>query len=305
MGSPSRLVASPARGCLSPRLRPTRVRARLPASAGAGHTGHVDDSGTLLVSILLGASFVLGTVALVLGSYLLARRVLHPGQDGDGTAEVVAQVAVRVATLHSLVLGLVYAQELDAYKNLRATLSEEAVAIADVFNDAQRFGGVAMEPVQQGLARYIGLVVEEEWPMLASERRLSPEAWAQWEDVYERLLDLTPTTERERYLADRMRERISTVARFRQLREATSMDRFTVLFWLPALFGLVIVAMAFYIYRPTRTHLVLLSLLGTYSGVILFFIFAFGNPYAAPGKLEPRPFQALLAGEIGERRPPE
>lgn len=36
------------------------------------------------------------------------------------------------------------------------------------------------------------------------------------------------------------------------------------------------------------------------AGVILFFIFAFGNPYSNPGRLEPRPFQHLLHTNLGE-----
>jgi len=252
---------------------------------------------------LVGLFFVSASIALVLVSYFIARQLLQPGGEGDRTHDVAANVAVRIATLHGLILGLVYAQELDDYKGVRSVLTDESIAISDVYNDARRYGGEIILPVQQGLATYLTIVVDEEWRLLGNHAGLSPKAWQMWEDIYDRLLNLQPTTDRERFLSQRMRDRITAVARFRQLREETSVSRFAGLFWGPALIGLALVAAAFYVYRPTRTHLALMSLFGAYSGVILFFIFAFSNPYAAPGKLEPRPFQHLLEGDIGKSLP--
>lgn len=260
----------------------------------------MDNLFDFLTTFASGAGFVLATVFLVLGIYFLARRLLHPGEEGDRTLEVAANVAVRVATLHSLILGLVYAQELDDYKGVRANLIEEAVAISDVFNDARRYGGAITAPVQHGLAQYVSTVVNDEWTLLAQHRGLSPKAWQQWESVYDAVLDLQPTSDRERYLSARMKDRATAIARFRQLREATSISRFSGLFWGPAIIGLIIVSATFYVYRPTRTNLILFALFGAYSGVILFFIFTFGNPYANPGKLEPRPFQHLLKTNLGD-----
>ncbi len=251
-----------------------------------------------LTSVASGAGFVVVTIGIVLASYFVARRLLHPGSGEDRTLEVAGNVAVRVATLHSLILGLVYAQELDDYKAVRSNLIDEAVAISDVFNDVRRYGGPATLEVQQGLARYVAVVVDEEWERLARHERLSPRAWQEWEGVYDTILDLAPVTERERYLSARLKDRVSAIAKYRQLREAPSSNHFSGLFWAPALIGLVIVSAAFYVYRPSRTHLVLLGLFGAYSGVILFFIFAFANPYANPGKLQPRPFQHLLDGDF-------
>jgi hypothetical protein len=264
----------------------------------------MEDLADVLSSLLSGSAVVVATVVLVLGSYFLARRLIHPGQEGDRTLEVAGSVAVRVATLHSLILGLVYAQELDDYKGVRATLVDEAIAISDVFNDAGRYGGAIALPIQQGLARYVVIVVEEEWQRLGHREGLSPRAWEEWNAVYARVLDLAPTTERERYLSGHMKEKTAAIARFRQLREAASAGRFSGLFWGPAIIGLIIISAAFYVYRPTKTHLVLLSFFGAYSGVILFFIFAFSNPYANPGKLPPRPFEHLLSGDVGKMLPP-
>lgn len=258
----------------------------------------METTADILTSIAGGLTFMLGTVGIVLASYYFARALLQPGREGDRTFEVAGNVAVRVATLHSLILGLVYAQELDDYKGVRSTVIDEAVAISDVYNDARRYGGTITLPVQTGLTRYVSIVIDEEWALLAKGDGLSPKAWQEWESVYEAVLDLAPVTDRERYLSTRLKDRVTAIARYRELREAPTVSRFSGLFWGPAIIGLVIVSAAFYVYRPTRTHLLLLSLFGAYSGVILFFIFAFGNPYSNPGKLAPRPFERLLQEDL-------
>ncbi|BCP52810.1 hypothetical protein K32_14270 [Kaistia sp. 32K] len=244
--------------------------------------------------------FAAVALTIVFGSYFLARRLLHIGVETDKTFEAAGSIAVRIAALHGLILALVYAQELDDYKDIRSVLTQEATAISDVYHDAGRYGGPIVGPVQQTLARYLDTVVNQEWDQLGRGEGLSAQAWTEWDDVYQKLLDLTPTTDRERYLANRMRDRITAVAGFRQLRETTAIGRFSSLFWAPALIGLALLAVPFSVYRPSRSNLILLGIFAIYSGVILFFIYAFGNPFAAPGKLEPAPFEHLLRGGIGK-----
>ncbi|WP_099864582.1 bestrophin-like domain [Pararhizobium haloflavum] len=256
---------------------------------------------TLVLSAVVGLLFATLAVALVLGSYSIARHFLHSGDAADRTHDVVGAVATRIAALHGLMLALVYAQELDDYKGIRNLLTEESVAVSDVYNDIRRYGGEAVDVVQGDLARYLDVVVDEEWDMLGRREGLSPTAWGLWQGVYEALLDLTPETDRQSFLAGRMRDRITQVARYRQMRDATAIGGFGSMFWAPALIGISLLSVSLYVYRPTRSHLVLMSIFGAYSGVILFFIYAFANPFEQPGRLEPEAFQQLLKGEIGTR----
>jgi hypothetical protein len=258
----------------------------------------------LIVLILDGLAFVAGALAIVFGSYFAARACLNPGLESDRTHDAAATIAVRIAALHGLILALVYAQALGDYKGIRNNLMEEAVAISDVFNDAGRYGGPVVAPVQKGLSSYVVTVVGEEWDMLGRRQGLSPKAWALWNDVYEHLLDLEPQTDRQRYLSNRMRDRAASIAGFREIREQTAAGGFEGMFWAPAVIGLCLLSIPFYVYRPNRTHLFLLSIFGAYSGVVLFFIFAFSNPFGQPGGLDPVAFQNLLRGDMGNGLPP-
>lgn len=256
-----------------------------------------------VISVGVGIGFVAAALVIVFGSYFLARRILQIGDEEDRTREAAATIAVRIAALHGLILALVYAQELDDYKGIRSVLTQEATAISDVYHDVSRYGGPMVGPIQTALADYLLTVIDDEWDQLGRGEGLSAQAWIDWDNVYQKLLDLTPATDREGYLAGRMRDRITAVAGFRQLREATAVGRFSGLFWAPALIGLALLSVPFYVFRPSRNNLALLTSFGVYSGVILFFIYAFSNPFAQPGKLQPAPFLHLLRGDIGQSLP--
>lgn len=254
----------------------------------------------LFFSAVVGLAFVSASICIVIGAYFLARRIMGADTEGDRTHDVASSVAVRLAALHGLILALVYAQELDDYKGVRSGLSLEAVAVADIYNDMRRYGGASVGQVQSGLARYVALVVSEEWDGLGRRQGLLPAAWRQWDDVYEQLLNLVPANDREKFLASRMRDRATVIAQSRSLRAEAVNYQFSGLFWAPAVIGLALLAIPFYVYPPNRAHLLLLSVFGAYSGVILFFIYAFSNPFHEPGRLDPLPFEQLLQGDLGK-----
>lgn len=249
----------------------------------------------LFLSIAICLAFVGAAIAIVLGSYMVARKVLGGEHEIEPANDAAGEVGGRIALLYGLILALVYAQELSDYKDIRAGLSEEGVAIADVFNDIRRYGGAETVPVQRELLKYATTVAGEEWDRLGRGEGLSPGGWTQWENVYERVLNLKPKTDRERYLANRMRDRITSVARLRQTRAAGIGVKFSDVFWPPALIGLILLAIPLYVYRPSRSHIVLLSVFGAYSGVILFFIYAFSDPFEKPARIEPLIFRQLQA----------
>ncbi|OXT01694.1 hypothetical protein B7H23_01665 [Notoacmeibacter marinus] len=251
----------------------------------------------LLVSLLTGLLFLAAAVALVLTTYALARRFM-PEQD-DKTADAASSIGFRIAALHGLILALVYAQELDDYKTVRQILTNEAVAIADIFNDMRRFGGAEVETVQAGLADYLQIAATDELGSLGDGDGLLLAGWRRWENVYENLLNLESENERQRFLQQTMLDRSKQIASFRQQREAAASDNYSSLFWGPAIIGVILLAIPYYVFRPTRSHLFLLGVFGLYSGVILFFIYAFANPFREPGKLIAPTMNELLDGEIG------
>ncbi len=265
---------------------------------------------------LLAMAWIGGAIVLVLGVHALARRLWPPSpraddapppEDGHDYPAAVRDAAqatgFRIAALYGVILALVYAHDLAEYNSVREGLAREALAIADIHHDIGRYGGPAVPIVQQALRDYVDLVITREWQVLASERRLSVRAWDARERAYQAVLDLVPGNAREESLRARMLARIADMAEYRHMRADLAARDFGFVFWVPAIAGLVLVSMSFFVFPPGRETRVLLASFGAFAGLILFFIHAFGSPFTAPLREEPRAFERLIEGELGRIQP--
>lgn len=251
-----------------------------------------------MLDMLYPVLFVGGTV-LIAWTVYFAVRLLAGQRFSDDTQTLAGSVIIRVSALHGLILALVFAQELVDYTQLQGNLTEEATAIADIWNDAARYGEDVAAQVQPALTRYTHLVVEEEWQELAADRALSAEGWQLREHIYLAVLDLEPRTAREEDLRTHMVHKAQLIAELRQERQNTALHEVNMLFWVAALSGLVLVTVPYFVFSPTRLHLMLLSVYGAFSGLVMYVIYAFSDPFEQPGALSPVAFQQLLRTEIG------
>jgi hypothetical protein len=262
---------------------------------------------TLLTDTLVALLWVGGAILLVLGVHWAARRYMppltQPDEDGHVYSGVVRDMAsatgFRIAAFYGVILALVYAHELGEYQTVRDGLAGEATAIADVFHDAGRYGAPLAGPVREAMATYVRFVVDREWDLLGEEKRLSNRAWAARDVAYETVLDVKALTPRQVALRQHMLKRIHDITTYRHLRQEVAAKDFGLVFWVPAIAGLILVTIPFYIYPPGRVTHVLLSCFGAFSGLILFFIQGFASPFTPPFRTPPGAFERLLETDIG------
>lgn len=244
------------------------------------------------IDIAIGLLFVLGTVGFSLAVYWLTRQLAGPA-GYERHKEMASAMVTRTAALHGLILALVFAQEMAAYQRLDGQTAAEATAIADVYNDAGRYGPAAKEPLQLLMRSYLDAVVGTEWALLGQGKGLDVKAWAEWEAAYDVVLNLVPTTPRETTLREHMLAGLHAISASRNIREAEAVTSLVGFFWLAAISGVILIAAGHYIYAPERQNLILLSLFSAYTGAILFLIYGFANPYAPPAELSPAPLLRL------------
>lgn len=251
----------------------------------------------MFLNLVYGLGFVGTTVSVILVCWLLARRLA--GDPEPSTVELANSVVFRIAALHGLILALVFAQEGVEYQRLKTESFREASAIADIHNDALRYSAQAGQAIRPALGDYVRTIVEQEWQRTGLTATLSATAWAHWETAYELVLDLDPQTPRQEALREHMLEQIHLIAETRDMRLSHRDNAVLSVFWFAALSGVVLVAMVYYPFPPRRQNVVLLCIFGTYTGIILFLIYALSNPFSAPGAIPPPAFEALQKAGIG------
>ena len=245
-------------------------------------------------TMLYGAAFIVTAIALTLGTYLVMRLIMGVVHE-DHTKDLAGSVMIRVSGLHGLILALVFAQEMVDYQQLKYESAIETNAIADVYFDAERYGAEAKTAIQEPLYLYVNEVIDREWDHLGSTGRLSGQGWAEWDKAYEGILDLTPMNERQKALRDHMLKQVHVIAETRVKRENHGSTSISLMFWFAAVAGVIFIALAYFTYPPTRRNLALLGMFGAFTGLVLFFIYAFENPFSDLGRMEPHAHERLLA----------
>jgi hypothetical protein len=243
--------------------------------------------------MVVASVIVFGTVAAVLAVYFAARTILNPDPD-DRAVDLAGKVLIRVATLHGLVLALVFASEVVEYHQLSFESAIETNAASDAFYDADRYGADETEAIRVALRTYLQIAATSEWASLGAGNGLQQEAWLAWNDAYNATLDLVPTNPRQEALRDNILSKIHLISQNRDLREHHAKISLNALFWVAAVAGIFLIAVGFYPYPPKRENIVLLVVYAAYTGLILFTIYAMSNPYTAPAALEPVLFEQLL-----------
>jgi len=252
-----------------------------------------------LPHFLAGPVIVLGTIAIAFATYFSARAVTaHRGV--DESRDLAGSVVIRVSALHGLILALVFAQELASFDQIGETLSREAALIGDVYYDLERFDAELTRPARVDLAAYTAIVLKQEMPGLAEGKPLQEAAWQRWEEVYDAILELEPQGVRQETLKPLLVKNVREISSLRLMREDAAGEGVNSLFMLAAIVGVALTAMAYCAFPPTAPNLLLLSIFGTYTGLIIFFVVAFAYPYSEPGEVRPTSLERLFAGEIRE-----
>ncbi|MEM7172820.1 MAG: hypothetical protein AAF530_21835 [Pseudomonadota bacterium] len=230
--------------------------------------------------VLTGLFFLVSACALTFGAYFLARWCLMSKSD-DQARELAGSVIFRVAALHGLILALVFAEELGNSDSLVDAVNREANQIESVYFDLGRYDTEQADLIRFALANYVHEVITTEWDSLDQTGELSNEAWAHREVVVQALLDLDAQTARQQWLRARMLDQMAAVETERNNREIIAATDVSTLFWVVAFVGIALVAAPYFPYAPNTANLTLLGLYSVYTGLVLFFIFAFDNPFAS------------------------
>ena len=248
----------------------------------------------MVSTVLLGLAFVVGTILLVWAGYFAMRAVAakHAVED---TRDLAGSVIFRVSALHGLILALVFAQQMGEYQRLEAEIVREASSVANIYYDVERHGSKQAAIIQPALTRYVDLVLTEEWQSLGRGEGLTEAPWQEWETVYQALLDIEADTPRQESLRDHMLEDIRKIAEVRDQRASHGFKTVSSMFWFAAVSGVVLISLAYYCFTPTRHNVILIGIFAAFTGIVMYFIYSFSNPFNAPGALQTSAFEKLQA----------
>ena len=240
-------------------------------------------------------AMLLAIAASALPFILLRRRM---GEElPPKTRDVAETVAVRIGTVHSLILALVFAEAQSTHTNLQQEVSKELTTIEHIALELNQWNGKEGEVLRSQLAAYVTAVLQNEWQASASLRG-SREARRAYNTLDIGILDLRAETPQQQSLRARMIMNMDDLQDHRKARLSLAHRGLPSLFWWMALTGFAIIVGFFLIFPANLVHIAILSVYGAYTGLALYFILALSHPYAGPASIDTAPYEMVLDDDL-------
>jgi len=243
-----------------------------------------------------GTLAMLATVAASVLPFVLVRTWLKD-ELPTRTRDVVETVAVRIGTVHGLILALVFAEAQSAHTSLQQDVSKEIATIEHISLQLNQWNAPGEETLRKDLAAYVASVLHNEWQPSVSLSG-SREAARAYNKLDSSILNLNAETPQQESLRARMIANMDDLQDHRKARLSLLHRGLPGLFWWMALTGFAIIVGCFLVFPVTPVHIAILSVYGAYTGLALYFILALSHPYAGPAAIDTSAYTLVLNDDL-------
>jgi hypothetical protein len=260
-----------------------------PWLAPAGWAGKVS---RMFPAILLAFAAMFLSGAFGIATYRLTRH-FWPVIDKPAM-ELAGIIIVRIGILHALIVALAFTEVRSNETLARQSVADEAVTVADVFLDLERFGGDATLPERRLLVRYARDVVRSDWPALDIQGQLSPEAGRSWQALIDAMLLLQPTDRRQEMILSHLMSNGWKLGDQRQRREAAVHALPHPVLWFTSIMGLLIICGCLAPFPPRRSTHVLIAAFSAFTGAVLYLAYDVTTPFHGLWTIHPTGLENFL-----------
>ncbi len=250
-------------------------------------------AGLLQLPVWLGATMAM-VVAIAASAlpFVVVRRRLSDELPAKAR-DVAETVAVRIGTIHGLILALVFAEAQSTHTNLQQEVSKETSTIEHIALQLDQWNGPDANALRGQLAAYVTAVLQSEWQ--EPERpQGSRDVGQAYYDLDEGILNLKADTPRKQSLRNRMITNMDSLQDHRKERLALLHRGLPMLFWWMAIAGFLIIVGFFLVFPASALHTAIFSIYGAYTGLALYAILALSHPYAGPATVDTTPYETVL-----------
>jgi hypothetical protein len=238
---------------------------------------------------------------LVFGGALVgvATRVPAHHQDAE-TRDVVKLVLGLVATISALVLSLLIASAHSSYDTQESEVQQLGVQIVQLDELLAHYGPETIDSRAQ-LRRIVGAELQRMWPDVGAARVVmpAPPNFRPAEELYDKVVDLTPKSEAQRSAKGRAIELMMTMGTTVRLLDEQAGGSLSWPFFVVLVFWLIALFFGFGIYARRNSTVIAALFVGalTAAGAI-FLILEMNRPYSGLMQISSAPMRNALA-QIG------
>ena len=237
-----------------------------------------------LIAMLLSMAF---TCAIFIASHILLR-----GRRPNETKVFAQQMALRIGTLHALIIALVFGTLASEYIDLEKTLDDEAAAIGSVYVALRTIQTVDTVRIQDQLALYLNDVINKEWE-LTSESPLSTSTGQILFAIIKNLENWQTSLPFEEKIKNYSIDKMLKINEMRVKRlYGWYREAVPIIFWIIGLVGFTLTLFPYLSVELTKFRLILVNCYSCMFGITFYGIILLNNPFMC-GLVAPTPHQMV------------
>lgn len=234
--------------------------------------------------------FVVVSPALAVGGALLVRRAVRPevlARHNDVAGFIYAVLGVVYAVLLGFTAIIVWEQ----FRRAQEGVELEANALVDLYRDSRVFPAEVRDGIEARLRDYTRLVVESEWPSMATGSS-DPKTWDAYNLLWRTYHEFVPQDEHQRTWYEYSVQHLNELGDRRRSRLLALDAGVPSIMWGVLLgAGVITIAFTFLFGTPNaRAHGLMTAALALTIGIVLLSILALEKPFAGITRIGPEAF---------------
>src|SRR3954471_20458184 len=228
------------------------------------------------------------------GLTLIRRRVLprlrvHP-EDSECTRAMVQAIMV----FYGLALALIAVSVWQTYSDVGKIVSQEATAVAALYRDVSGYAEPSRTQLQNELSRYVDQIIREAWPIM--RRGKTPSAGVEYMNRFQQILiAYEPASEGQKLLHAEALRAYNYAIVCRRMRVDVVKTGLPGVLWMVVGAGAFISLSASFFFKVEDAwlHGILVVLLATFMGLVIFMTFALDRPFSGDLAVGSEPYQLI------------
>lgn len=245
--------------------------------------------------VIAGPVIILSLCLFAIGGKLLVRRYVLPrlrihDEDSHFTGAMVHSVMV----FYGLALALIAVNVFETYADVSKIISQEATALAVLYRDVSAYPEPIRSQLRKEVRDYVDYVIHEAWPL--QQRGQAPSGGVERMNRFQDLLiTFEPATEGQKIFHAETLRAYNNMIQARRLRLDAVGIGLPGVMWIVIVVGALISLSASFFFKveDVRLHGILVTLLATFIGLVIFMTLALDRPFRGDLGVRPDPYQLI------------
>ena len=248
-------------------------------------------SGSLVaISLILVCTWVL----------LIGSHIFFGGKRPKEMKTYVQQMAVRIGTMHALVVALVFSILTGELKKLHTLSDTEAISAANIYFVLKGNQSKEAAELRSLIPIYLKTVLEKDWKVMSRKPHDLP-AWKLIGKMQETTLNWKISTRTDEMLKGYVFDNLNTMAENRNKRIIEWQADLPPVFWVIAILGYFLTIIPFLVIELNKRRFLVVSCYATIIGILFYGISVLDKPFSS-GAIKPTSFQVMYS-DILESEP--